>query len=75
MKNLPAACTGNWGCGAFGGNKQLKGKFGVWNLVVFALKSYYNRASHLKFKCLHFLQTFLGKNEFTPFTCLSKLLE
>lgn len=23
---LPAVCTGNWGCGAFGGDKQLKGK-------------------------------------------------
>ncbi|XP_060067436.1 poly(ADP-ribose) glycohydrolase-like [Ylistrum balloti] len=23
-KNLPAVCTGNWGCGAFGGDKQLK---------------------------------------------------
>lgn len=22
--NLPAVCTGNWGCGAFGGNHQLK---------------------------------------------------
>ena len=24
--NLPAVCTGNWGCGAFGGDKRLKGK-------------------------------------------------
>lgn len=23
---LPAVCTGNWGCGAFGGDKQLKGE-------------------------------------------------
>ncbi|BFZ02721.1 hypothetical protein BsWGS_05759 [Bradybaena similaris] len=23
-QNLPAVCTGNWGCGAFGGDKQLK---------------------------------------------------
>ena len=23
--NLPAVCTGNWGCGAFGGDKRLKG--------------------------------------------------
>ncbi|XP_052262139.1 poly(ADP-ribose) glycohydrolase-like [Dreissena polymorpha] len=24
IKKLPAVCTGNWGCGAFGGDKQLK---------------------------------------------------
>ena len=24
--NLPAVCTGNWGCGAFGGDHRLKGK-------------------------------------------------
>ena len=23
---LPAVATGNWGCGAFGGNVQLKGR-------------------------------------------------
>ena len=25
-ENLPAVATGNWGCGAFGGDVQLKGK-------------------------------------------------
>ena len=24
--NLSAVCTGNWGCGAFGGDKRLKGE-------------------------------------------------
>ena len=27
--SLPAVCTGNWGCGAFGGDKRLKGTFKI----------------------------------------------
>ena len=37
--------TGNWGCGAFNGNKQLKGKSNktfFWFLSMYVFKSYYS---------------------------------
>ena len=30
---LPAVCTGNWGCGAFGGDKQLKGEYNGYSVM------------------------------------------
>ncbi len=30
-ENLSAVATGNWGCGAFGGDTRLKGTCRLWN--------------------------------------------
>jgi len=38
---LPAVCTGNWGCGAFGGDKQLKGIYLYYKwMLLFACSSF-----------------------------------
>lgn len=46
QKSLPAVCTGNWGCGAFGGDKRLKGtekgqKFGFTSADILKLYERY----------------------------------